>query len=252
MTDRSPLKKISSIVILLLGVLAMTSCDGMHDEATPESGDDRSALTITANEIQDPSQDYKPVRYYNDDAFFSVTPPMGLTISETGDGYSLSSMVDPSSSAEIQVVLPEPPIEMVGDNNPALIDWLGENEIGEITFEETFTTEQGLPGKYSVGVLNEESDSGMDGWAAAGIQADTLFYMILSIYPEQDSDQFLDAFQTMLESFRLESDVPLEFPRENALVLAGGEPLTLDPALTHFGSGGMIGDIFSGLVPHEA
>ncbi len=43
------------------------------------------------------------------------------------------------------------------------------------------------------------------------------------------------------------TDIP-RYDRANTLVYSSGEPQTLDPALTHAGGGGIIGDIFSGLV----
>ncbi len=49
-------------------------------------------------------------------------------------------------------------------------------------------------------------------------------------------------------SIRVEpNDLP-SYDRDNAVVYSSGEPTTLDPALTHSGGGGMIGDLFSGLV----
>ncbi len=57
-----------------------------------------------------------------------------------------------------------------------------------------------------------------------------------------------EAFDLMAASLRQEPQEPIRVPRERSLVLASGEPPTLDPARTHFGASGIIGDLYRGLV----
>jgi len=243
-TDRTMLMKLSCIIVLLIGILGMSSCS----EIDRNAGQKESASTSTENGLTELSQGYEPVRYYNDDGMFSLVPPMNWTVSEPADGFDLSSMVDPEDDAEFAIGHTRSSDDPATAFEAVLIEWLGDEEIGDIKLEDDLETESGLSVLYHVGSLKAASDSEMMGWAIAGIRTDVDLFLMRAKYPEAGSEQFLETFRTMAKSFRLESDVPLDYPRENALVLAGGEPLTLDPALTHFGSGGMIGEVFSGLV----
>ncbi len=250
MTDRFQLRKFIPLTLVLAGLIGLASCNARDGEeaATSSASQAVSVSTMPESETPDSSLDYEPVRYFNDDAMFSLEPPMNWEVDEPGDGFALSAMVDPVAGTQILVTTSEISVDPAHTMNEVLAIWLGEEAIGETTFEDNIETDAGLPGEYQTGRLQKGSESGMDGWAVAGVQTNTFLYMFLSTYPEDNSDPFLEIFRATVKSFRLEPSMPRDFSRENALVLAGSEPLTLDPALTHFGSSGMIGDLFSGLV----
>jgi len=249
-TDRYTPKKLFTLAFVLAGILGLASCNARDGEEAAElSASPSTPASATPEEaLPDLSSGYEPVRYYNDDVMFSLEPPMNWEVVEPGDGFALSSMVDPADGAQIVVTIPGRSIDSANAFSAVLANWLGEAAVGETTLEDSFETNAGFPAEYHVGLLTPESEDGMGGWAVAGIRTDAVLYMFVSTYPEENSDQYLETFQSTVKSFRLEPSIPLDFPRENTLVLAGSEPLTLDPALTHFGSSGMIGDLFSGLV----
>ncbi|MEJ2549575.1 MAG: peptide ABC transporter substrate-binding protein [Anaerolineales bacterium] len=250
MTDRFPPRIVFTLALVLAGFAGLTSCNArdVEEAATSSTSQPVSASTAPVDENPDLPTDYEPVRYFNDEAMFSLEPPMNWEVDEPGDGFALSSMVDPVDGARILVTIPGPSIDPANALDEILAVWLGEDAIGETTFEDSFETDAGPSGGFRAGRLRPGSESGIEGWAVARVETSAAAYMFLSTYPEEDSVSFLAAFLSTLKSFRLEPGMPRDFPRENALVLAGSEPLTLDPALTHFGGSGMIGDIFSGLV----
>lgn len=95
------------------------------------------------------------------------------------------------------------------------------------------------------------------GWQVAGLADDGL---IAATFVRRARDQTLILYlraadpAALAELERLAPTLitppaaPLAFDRNNALVLASGEPLTIDPALTRSGGAGIIGDLFAGLV----
>jgi oligopeptide transport system substrate-binding protein len=85
-------------------------------------------------------------------------------------------------------------------------------------------------------------------WAVISVEDSERWIALIFESQVLFSEQALAGLLQVGESIRIESIEPLPYDRERSLVLAGGEPTTLDPALTHFGASGLIGDIFSGLV----
>jgi oligopeptide transport system substrate-binding protein len=66
--------------------------------------------------------------------------------------------------------------------------------------------------------------------------------------PDDTFDDYPQTLEAIAASMRVEEPRPYGISRQNAMFRSGGQPSTLDPALTHIGSGSVIGAIFSGLV----
>jgi oligopeptide transport system substrate-binding protein len=77
---------------------------------------------------------------------------------------------------------------------------------------------------------------------------------VLAAYPDRSvaPETFPTAFEKMAGSLRWEETRTREIEKTNALQLSADETVVLDPAVTIDGAGGMIGDIFSGLVALDA
>jgi hypothetical protein len=73
-------------------------------------------------------------------------------------------------------------------------------------------------------------------------------FSVLFAAPNDTFDHYPQTLQAIAASMRVEEPRPYGISRQNAMFLSGGQPNTLDPALTQSGSGDMIGAIFSGLV----
>lgn len=73
-------------------------------------------------------------------------------------------------------------------------------------------------------------------------------FLILITASKAAFDDYPQTMGAIAASMRVEEPRPYGISRQNALFLSGGQPHTIDPALTPGGAGGQIGAIFSGLV----
>jgi oligopeptide transport system substrate-binding protein len=191
-----------------------------------------------------------PVRYYHKDESFSIEVPSGWMIEEGNSPDSLALAADPGSESVITLAIST----TLGDSTAQeagrsfLASWLQGLSI-EVRVEEEFTTSDGVEGWMQSGTTaGTGNDDAIQRWDLVTVGEGERFYHISIREGEDEARQEQEAFEKIASSFRLEPATPLQIPRSSALFLSSGEPLTLDPAKTHFGSGGMIGDIFSGLV----
>jgi oligopeptide transport system substrate-binding protein len=119
----------------------------------------------------------------------------------------------------------------------------------DIRGEQEFTTSDGVMGWAEWGTKADlETSDAVQKWDLITVGEGGRFFHISMQLSEGEESEVRDAFEKITRSFRVEPAAPLKISPSSALFLASGEPLTLDPAKTHFGSGGLIGDIFSGLV----
>lgn len=73
-------------------------------------------------------------------------------------------------------------------------------------------------------------------------------FVVLIFASGETFEDYPRTLEAIPASMRVEEPRPHGVSRQNALFLSGGQPHTIDPALTHGGAGGQVGAIFSGLV----
>jgi ABC-type transport system substrate-binding protein len=73
-------------------------------------------------------------------------------------------------------------------------------------------------------------------------------FMVLILAPQRSFEALPATLNAVAASMHIEPPRPFGISRDKAMVMAGGQPHTLDPILTHGSAGERIGQIFSGLV----
>jgi oligopeptide transport system substrate-binding protein len=130
-----------------------------------------------------------------------------------------------------------------------LEQWLGTDPRQEEK-QADYAFEDGATGRRADGLVDREPETTHGLWRYHLItrSAEEGVASVYTAVP-QDEDLAFDAeFERMAYSLREETPDPIPVRSEDTLFLSGGEPLTLDPALTRFGADGLMGDLFSGLV----
>ncbi len=199
----------------------------------------------------DPDQHY-PLRLYLDAVGLSILPPADWEFQDTATVEEPLDMIDPASGARMGTVVIEgsSPREDRDAALQAIESLTGENPF-VISFDQRFEYEDGSDGWQLEGTTNTQDGQLEDLLVIAREIPGGHLNLILRSpsLPEETRAAFLTAASSLMET----PDAPVGVDRKNALYLSSGEPLTLDPARTHFGSAGLMGDIFSGLVvldPH--
>jgi oligopeptide transport system substrate-binding protein len=85
-------------------------------------------------------------------------------------------------------------------------------------------------------------------WAVATLLTKDLGLHLLYSAPQDAVGATYEAFLSAARSLRLEPTEPIEVDRAATLSLEAGQAEELDPALTHVGPSGAIGDLYRGLV----
>ncbi len=213
----------------------------------------RTALDILSTTIPDLDQDLEiyPVRYYHSQYNVSIEPPLGWEVEELDESPTLAFLYEPEGMGGISFVRSElRKGSLIGEANEVFIQgWLRDSEI-IVTHDSAYVTSQGLPGWIRAGFSHDagETENGTRRWALASVLDDGTVYHLASLLAGNGSEELDVEFARVADSLQIEKVNPIEVPRDTALVLSSGEPITIDPALTHYGASGLIGDLFSGLV----
>jgi oligopeptide transport system substrate-binding protein len=182
-----------------------------------------------------------PVRYYHGTQNVSLEPPEAWAVQEVGSQGTLAEIISPSGSQTFRLSQTSLNGTTIADANLAFIEqWLG--SAFDTSTDAAF-----------------DLDSHDKAWLRAGTHTDgrwiavsvlgtqSTFHLSLSA-PTADFAGAEQAFRLAARSLRIEPADPIQVSRDTALVLSSSEPPTLDPALTHYGPEGLVGDLFSGLV----
>ena len=185
----------------------------------------------------------------------SIEPPLGWEVEELDESPTLAFLYEPQGTGGISFVQSElRKVLSVAEANEVFIQgWLGDSEI-VVAHNSAYETSQGLSGWLSAGFLYDAGETGNETrrWALASVLDDGTAYHLALFISGDGSEDIDDAFGRLADSLQIEPKEPIEVQREVALYLSSGEPTTIDPALTHYGAGSLIGDLFSGLVALDA
>jgi ABC-type transport system substrate-binding protein len=237
------------LLVCALSVVAiwLAGCSGL----SPSPGEESRSTSADYPQEPDTDQPY-PVRLYLDEMGASILPPPDLEFQETATVEQPLDMIDPVSGARMGSFAIEGGTAQ-GDQEAAFqaIEILGGKTPLEVAVDQRFKFEDGSTGWHVEGTF--ESDDG-NPEAIAVVAREVLGgHLIVHLQNPGFSEKIRTAFITAAASLEEIPDEPVQIDRRNALYISSGEPLTLDPALTHFGAAGLMGDIFSGLVvldPH--
>jgi oligopeptide transport system substrate-binding protein len=182
-----------------------------------------------------------PVRYFHTEQPVSLEPPPGWQVTEETDGGALAEVAEPQNGARILLTsvpsnagAPDANLQAVHASQGA------QAQIGE---EREFTFNTG-----EVGFLRRGTTAESGTWAVATLASQDVAVHLLFSAPSTASETPFDAFLVAARSLRFEPTEPLAIDRATTLSLDAGEAEELDPALTHAGPSGAVGDLFRGLV----
>jgi oligopeptide transport system substrate-binding protein len=230
--------------------LMVASCRTSVLNTLPTSTTTHDLLPSMDRDIED-----FPVRYYHGQYNVSIEPPLGWGVEEFDGPQTLAFLFDPETEAAITCVRSEVNKGLTEEeaNEAFLEEWLGDSEI-DVTLQDAYRTAQGLSGWLSAGFTDVAGETGSETarWGLASVINDGAAFHLALFFSGGGSGSLDDTFLRVASSLRFEPMEAINVQREAALYLSGGEPITLDPALTHYGASGMIGDLFSGLVSLDA
>jgi oligopeptide transport system substrate-binding protein len=229
------------IPILLIAVMiSLASCDLPFLGGPAEDG-------IQLIRSNDPV-DY-PVRFYMDDVSLSLEPPVGWSVERPEQEDVLVTLTNPDDEISFTLAWGSYIQQDLEDANAAFINerWFSNEEVIIAEVEEIELAND-LPALSSNGLVPQiTATETTQRWAAISWPIDQRLYHMIMIVPEEDYSTNLRLLQNTASTLQVESDQSADYPRQTALVLNSGEPITLDPALTHSGASGLMADIFSGL-----
>jgi ABC-type transport system substrate-binding protein len=206
---------------------------------------DRASPPASATPL--PDGEYS-VRYYHHTEPVSLDIPSGWFVEEGDDQETLARLTD--AEATVVVTLAST-LNANGasaqESNYDFLESQAPNLASLIEKESAYPPPSGDSGWTSSGEWVESSGSSAAFRSSTVVQGDQAFHLLLQGTPG-GVEARLPQWEAIVASLRFESLEPMSVPREGTLYLAGSEPLTLDPALTHSGPAGLIGDLFSGLV----
>lgn len=238
--------KLALVAILLAGLL--TGCTGVSVPVAPPPGPVPTAAQLPAVPTPTP---YVPFTGSNPaDYVIPYSHTTGLVALDLpGDWSIVETSTDPDTLVTFSVPFdPVPGVGIVlqpasGSAEQAARDY-ATNVLGL-----NLTT---LTHNHAFSYIDGEV-----GWQVAGLTDDGLIAaafvrrageQTLVLYLRAANTNALTELERLASTLTTPPATPLAFDRNNALVLASGEPLTIDPALTRSGGAGIIGDLFAGLV----
>jgi oligopeptide transport system substrate-binding protein len=253
--DGPRLSRAMPLLVLYSGVaLMVASCRTSVPSPHPTSATTLDILPSIAPEIDRDIEDF-PVRYYHSQYNVSIELPLGWGVEEFDGPQTLAFLFDPETEAAITCVRSEVNKGLTEEeaNEAFLEEWLGDSEI-ELTLQDAYRTAQSLSGWLSAGFTEVAGEIGSETarWGLASVINDGTAFHLALFFSGGGSESMDDTFLRVAASLQFEPMEAIEVRREAALYLSSGEPITLDPALTHYGASGMIGDLFSGLVALDA
>ncbi len=184
-----------------------------------------------------------PVRYYHTEMPLSLEPPAGWKVSEETDGMALAEITSPDGALSILVIASPPSLgaQAQDENLQAVHTWMGAS--AETDQERAFEFDSGEAGFLRRGRVSDRTV-----WAVATFVNDEVALHLLYAAQQPAAEASFEAFAAAARSLRIEPTDPMEVDRATTLSLDAGEAEELDPALTHVGPSGAIGDLFRGLV----
>lgn len=244
---RSPRSLMGFTTLLTVVALTTAGCSLTRWIASPTP---TPRPTRPAANPLDQTPDAYPVRYYARQPNVSFEPPLEWEMREGKGNPIVVEVSSPDEGVSLALAQTQTPggRSVAEAGAEVLQAWLGKGEL-EIQAEDPITFDDGTAGLRRAGRYHPSAATG-DAlrWELYVLEADGQVYLVALTGKASSLDRYVEVLERAALSLRVEPSEPLGVPHNRALVYASGEPLTLDPALTHYGGGGMIGDLFSGLV----
>jgi oligopeptide transport system substrate-binding protein len=196
-----------------------------------------------------------PVRYISPGGEMSVVVPHGWVFNQQEDsGKELDSISETAGGEPVAAVYV---IERIGKETAprqALdafwkSEWISARAV-EITDQAEFPASSGAAGWKAGGTMAAGPDpDGRESCVWVAYPKDQTAFVIAG-YPDRSAspESFLAEWEAMALSFHWEDTRTRDVDKTNALQLLEPEPDSLDPAVAPGGAGGIIGDLYSGLV----
>jgi len=196
-----------------------------------------------------------PLRYYSPEGAVSLEIPTGWVFNQKKDsGQEVDTISETYGGNVVAAIYRTAPASKDNTAQQASDSFLGSDWIAarrmEIGSQMRFAFDSGNPGWRTDATLATDSPSGSREECIFIVsERQNLAYAVVA-YPGRAADPaaFRADFEKFSRSLRWEETSTLEFDKTDALQLWSEEPGTLDPALTHAGMDGVIGDLYSGLV----
>jgi ABC-type transport system substrate-binding protein len=172
-------------------------------------------------------------------------PPRWLAREDAGNGIALM-LIDQANG--VLVLLLQGPLTH-GASPAEIAEQVLEQIVqgsGEVLSSEAITLDDGTPAHASViSVVTDEGE--VTAKLVVAARGERSFVVMAMAEPELYDEQ-VETIDDVLYSLELREPRPYGISRDNALVLAGAEPETLDPAVQLGSPADFVGLIFSGLV----
>ncbi len=222
------------VIPLVLTVSILAACGPLAPPPAP---------TAAAEATLPPPGASYPVRYYHTEMPVSFEPPVGWQVSEDIDGLALAEIMSPDGTQSILITAGTPALnsDAQDENLQAVRTWLGSS--AEADDEGVVEFDSG-----EAGYLRRGRGADSSTWAVATYVDPEVTLHLLYAAPQSAAKSSYTAFTASVRSLRIEPTDPVEVDRTTTLSLDAGEAEELDPALTHVGPSGAIGDLFRGLV----
>lgn len=205
---------------------------------------------VSASPTTPPGVGPYPLRYYPEGQPVSLEPPQGWEVKETGSADPFATMKDTTTGTVVQLSVDTVAGGSAAEANLTHVKaWMGQ-ALTSSDDGKRFAFTDGSDGwiregGYSKGDANPPE---LGRWEAVTAVLPGGTYHLTIAAPDAAMAQLQTAFMDAARSLRAEATSPVDVPRDQSLILSAGEPETLDPALTHSGPSGLIGDLYSGLV----
>ena len=178
--------------------------------------------------------------YENTTEGFSVVLPEGWVGEENEDNFPLLSIRGGEEDAEGDFpVRGQVWVFPRGDDSPAQV-WM-EGQLARFPVVSSESAHRLFTSRPT-----EEGGMVVDLWTA--VARGSQMFLLRVQADEADWPAFEEQANAFIDSFMLQAPMPFGASREDSLFQWWGEIVTLDPALSRQGAGGITGAIFSGLV----
>lgn len=196
-----------------------------------------------------------PLRYYSAEGAISIEIPPGWvfnqkpdsgaetdTISETYGGQAVAAVYPTERSSKEKTAQQAADIFLQSD-------WMAARQM-EISSQAEFAFDSGSPGWKIDGTVVRDSGGTFREECILIVSVGSNRAYTVAAYPARAAvpDAFRTEFEKAVRSLRWEETNPRNFDKTDALQFSSAEPDSLDPALTHAESDGVIGDLYSGLI----
>jgi oligopeptide transport system substrate-binding protein len=195
-----------------------------------------------------------PVRFYLDDDSLSLEPPVGWSVELSSQEDELAILTSPDEEVRFTLIWESYVQQDLEDASAAFVNdrWFTEDEV-IIAEVDDLELAGDRPALRSNGLVPQITASDTtQRWAVISWPLEWRLYHLIMIVPEDMYSANFSLLRNTASSLQLESTQAAQYARQSALVRNSGEPITLDPALTHSGASGLMADLFSGLVRLDA